>query len=219
MALRIPILKGGLEQISAVQLQDIIAIPWADHKHEGIIEGITALLMKTWSWPLVVYSSWNKVLRENGIPVAGVLFGRNLNEDISTQVSPLINDWANAMADQVEPLARNMYSPVQKLLADIQLDVCECTAVPELKAATTEALEDLLAAVEEAFNGLRNDLHYSLDQNHRYFTTEMDVECPVAQAMKPYYQRALDPELSCPGPGVMNRQKLILINSMLTTKI
>jgi hypothetical protein len=89
MALRIPILKGGLEQISAVQLQDIIAIPWADHKHSGIIEGITALLMKTWSWPLVVYSSWNKVLRENGITVAGVLFGRNLNEDISTQVSPL----------------------------------------------------------------------------------------------------------------------------------
>lgn len=97
------------------------------------------------------------------------------------------------MAGVAETFARQINGPTQTLLADIQLLICTSFAVPDLMEATAEALEGLTTGTEAAHATFLENLQYSLKDNHLRFTTEMDVECPIAATMKPSYESALNP--------------------------
>ena len=215
---QIPVLKMHLEEIVPIQLQNIIATPWADSDKPKIIDGIRALFAKDseCSYPHIQQISWAKMLRENGIPINGVLLGRNFNEDVSQALSPLVVDWSTAMSDRVEGLAQRMYRPIQAALAEIQLAVHECTAVPELMDATIDTLADVSSTIEETYEKFMDDLRDTLSENRLKYTTESDVECPVAKSMKPSCQRALNPTFVRTGQGIFRRQKIVLQDSIFT---
>ena len=218
VAQQIPLLRGLLEETLATQLHEVIAIPWTEIEKLEIVEGIKKLFEKKWKDPDIPYNSWAKMLRENGIPINGVFLGHNLNEDVSGPVSQPLEDWTQRMTEIAEALGRSLNQPIQILLAAIQLQIHTCTAVPELMDATAEALQDVASSIESAHETLSTDLDNSLIENHLRFTTEMDVECPIAQAMKPSYKRALDPAFVKSGKGIYKRQKTTLQDSMLNPK-
>jgi hypothetical protein len=214
------LLMTSLEATMTSQLQSTIAAPWTDCA--DIVKGIEDLFITKWTWPHIPHNSWAKMLRENGIPINGVYFGENFNEDVGSKVSPNVNEWADAMTEVVDPLAQSTYQPVEALLAAIQLavrTVRTCTAVPDLMEATLVALADVVDGIETTFDEFKDHLQSSLDENVLRFTTEMDVECPIAQAMKLRYKRALDRRLTQQyGKGVYKRQREVLKAAMFKPK-
>tara|TARA_R110002003_G_scaffold42_3_gene3100 strand:- start:28814 stop:30469 length:1656 start_codon:yes stop_codon:yes gene_type:complete len=215
LARNIPLLRNQLEQAVDLQLQHAIVEPWNDCGKPKIAEGIKDLFETQWVHPHIKYNGFAKMLQENGIPVNGKYFGRNLNEDVLGPVAPPINDWADTMKQRAETLAISVNQPVQEFLDTIRACIDTCTAEPLLKDAAVEALKYTRDDIESAYGTFLERAQRSLDENHLRYTTEMDVECPIARAMKPRYQRAREPRFTGTGKGIYNRQRKFLSESML----
>jgi hypothetical protein len=217
-AMQIPTLATQLQKIVPETVEKAVALPWSKHDESGIIKSIKSLFTKKWKYPLIFFSGWHKMLRENGIPVDGVYAGRNLNEEILGTVERPIEEWSEGMTDNAKTIAQAMYKPVQDILQAVATNLQTCTATPELTEAATEALEETSEEIEMAYNTLLEHLQHSLDDTHLRFTTEIDIECPIAQTMKPSYERALDSKFVLSGKGLYNRQRKVLQDSMLKPK-
>jgi hypothetical protein len=216
LARNIPLLRNQLEQAVDLQLRQTIVEPWNDCKKVEIAEGIKGLFETEWLHPHIKYNGFAKMLKENGIPVNGKYFGRNLNEDVLSPLEPPINDWAEMMEQRAETLASSVRQPIQEFLNTNRACIDTCTAEPLLKDAAAEALEDTRNSIESAYDTFLEGVQSSLDENHLRYTTEMDVKCPIARAMKPSYQRAMEPRFTGTGKGIYNRQRKFLSESMLT---
>jgi hypothetical protein len=211
----IPRLRHRLEQAVNVRLPQVISQPWNVCEEPAIIEGIKDLLKKEWKHPKILYNGFTRILKENGIPVSGTYFGRNLNEEVLGPLQPAIDDWARRMMKTAEDLAKNVSQPVLDLLNIIRECIETCTAGPLLKEATAEALQDTMSGFETIYNTYLDKLRSSVNENRLRHTTEMDIKCPIAQAMRPSYERALDPQFVLAGKGVYERQRKVLGDSML----
>jgi gas vesicle protein len=215
---QIPTLRIRLEKVVPGTVENAVALPWSKNDEPDIRKGIKSLFIEKWIHPLIFVSGWGKMLRENGIPVDGKYSGRNLNEEILHTMESRIDEWSEGMTDSAEAIAQAMYKPVQDALETVKSNLQSCTATPELTEAATEALEEMSEEVEMVFNNLQDKLQRSLDDTHLRFTTEIDVECPIAQTMKPSYKRASDPKFVLSGKGIYNRQRKVLKESMLKPK-
>jgi hypothetical protein len=69
-----------------------------------------------------------------------------------------------------------------------------------------------------AYNSLLKQLQRSLEDTQLRFTTEIDSECPIAQTMKPSYERASDRNSARAGDGLFRRLRKVLRESMLNPK-
>jgi 6-pyruvoyl-tetrahydropterin synthase len=217
-AAQIPKVTTELEMALPEIVKQAIVEPWSEHDGKEIKKGIKSLFEEKWKHPDILVHGWGKILRENGIPVDGAYLGRNLNEEILETVQTYIDGWSDESTDRAENLAKAIYQPVQDVLKTVEVDLQTCRATPELTDATTEALEEKAEEIKAAYDRLLGKLHDSLDDTHLRFTTEIDIECPIAQTMKPSYKRASDPDFVSSGRGIYNRQRKVLQDSMLRPK-
>ncbi|KAH7084300.1 hypothetical protein FB567DRAFT_528770, partial [Paraphoma chrysanthemicola] len=215
LAENIPRLKTQLEQTVDLRLPQLMVQPWGAGEEPGMHESIKELVKREWKHPKIFYNGFAKMLKENGIPVNGKYLGRNLNEEVLGPLEPAINTWAQTMEPKADTLLKCISQPVHDMLNVIQACVETCTAGPLLQEATAEALDDLRSKLEEVFDTGLDKLQSSLEENHLRHTTEMDIECPVAQVMRPSYQRAQDPQFVLTGKGIYERQRNVLRDSML----
>jgi hypothetical protein len=142
-AAQIPTLISQLKQAVPGTVEQAISLPWSEHDESKITEGIETLFTKNWVHPKIYVWRFDKMLRENGIPVDGVYAerNRNLNEDILGTLESHIDDWAEGMTSGAETIARAIYKPVENILEAVKMDLRACTATPKLMEAVTEALE------------------------------------------------------------------------------
>ncbi|KAH3906015.1 hypothetical protein HBH56_212130 [Parastagonospora nodorum] len=218
LSAKIPCLAIRLRELVPSLLEQTISAPWSCEDEPKIVDKIKELFDKLWRDPKIMYTGWRKMLRENGIPVAGVYVDRNLNEDVLSTIEAIINDWANKMTEATDGLAGSLLQLVKELVSATFRDINICNSTPELKDAAADALEEAEGEIEASYDTLLNKLNSSLDENHLHFTTEMDIECPIAKAMKPSYERALDERFVQGGRGIYKRQKKVLKDSMLKPK-
>ena len=215
---KIPRLAIQLRELVPNLLEQTISVPWSCGDEPKIIDKIKELFDKLWKDPKIMYTGWRKMLRENGIPVAGVYVDRNLNEDVLSTIEAFINDWAEKMTEATDGLAERLLQLVKDLLSATLRDINICNSTPELKDAAADALGEIEGEIEASYDTLLNKLNSSLDENHLRFTTELDIECPIAKTMKPSYERALDERFVQGGKGIYKRQKKVLKDSMLKPK-
>ncbi|KAH5207201.1 hypothetical protein HBI62_235800 [Parastagonospora nodorum] len=218
LATKIPHLATQLRERVPNLLEQIISTPWTSKDETSIFDKIKELFDKLWKHPEIMYQTWWKMLRENGIPVSGLYVDRNLNEDILPAIEPHIDEWADEMKESTEGLAQVLSELIKDLLAATERDIEICTSTPELKEAVVEALEEVEGEIQSLYDSFLASLNSSLDENHLRFTTEMDIECPIADAMKPSYERALDHRFVRGGRGIYKRQRKVLKDSMLKPK-
>jgi hypothetical protein len=138
-----------------------------------------------------------------------------LNDEILGSIRFCIDSWFDKMTIGADNIAGALYQPVWDILEAVKTDLQACTATPELAGAAIEALEEMTEEIEVASTDLVEKLHSSLDDTHLRFTTEIDIECPIAQTMKPSYRHASDPKFISSGKGLFKRQRKVLRDSML----
>jgi hypothetical protein len=214
-AARIPKLEAQLEKFVLETVKQAIVAPWSKHDETEIKDGIKKLFTEEWKNPNIRVSGWGKILRENSVPVGGAYAGHNLNEEILDTVEACIGSWSDEMTNGAESIAKALFRPVEVILEAVKTDLQACTATPELTDAAIEALEETTENIEVASAELMEKLQNSLNDTHLRFTTETDIECPIAQAMRPSYRRASDPKFALSGNGLYNRQRKVLQGSML----
>jgi hypothetical protein len=215
LELEIPILKNYLGEVVELQLQQTIAQPWSSSEEKQIVGGIKRLVAEDWKHPHIFYNGFRRMIRDNGIPVDGTYSGRNLNEELLGTMSKHIDSWHTTMTDRAEPLAQAVNKPVQDLLNMVEQCINTCSAGPSLKKAASDALIDVWAEIEEAYDSMLSELQENLQENHLRFTTEIDITCPIAEAMKPRYKRAQDEKFILTGKGIYNRVRNVLRDAML----
>jgi hypothetical protein len=220
LATQIPLLAAQLRESLPSLLNQAIAAPWSPEEKLSIIEDIELLFANHWKDPEILWTGWRKILRENGNPVSGVYHekGRNLNEDVLGTVEKTVDDWAERMIESMEEFAQKLYQSILDMLSLTRTNLNICTSTPELKDAAVEALDGMSEDMQATYDTFLDNLKGVLDENHLRFTTEMDIECPIAQIMKPSYERALDTRFATGGRGVYNRQRKVLKTPMLKPK-
>jgi hypothetical protein len=153
-----PELRISLKQTADSQMKRLVSPPWAPHEESKVIELIESLITNKWKHPLIFYSGFAKMLRENGIPIDGKYCGRNLNEELLETMIQYIHNWNTKMTTRAEQLAQRLHKLIQDLLEGIRLRIETSNAVQALKNRASEALAEALQGVEEARASLLESL-------------------------------------------------------------
>ena len=153
---------------------------------------------------LVYYATFIKMLKENGIPVNGKGFGRNLNKEIMHAFQPLIEKWEVTMAPKVHGMATRLFEPIQSTLRRLEEYLGEEGIHPELRARASDALNNAIARGQDAFRNLETALEAGLRDTLLLYTTEVNIKCPFAIKLKPIYHSAL---AKVGGTGAYNRAR------------
>ncbi|KAL5114634.1 hypothetical protein ACEQ8H_007479 [Pleosporales sp. CAS-2024a] len=220
LAAQTPLLEKKFNNTFPKLIEDTAIPPWSPEDEPEIHEKIKDLFQQQWKHPIIWYHGWWKMLRENGVPCSGAYHdqGRNLNEDILGTVEPSLEEWFDNMTFGIDGIAEELQKLAEDFVDTVRRNIDICTTTPDLKDAAVEALDEVSESIHIAYDKLLSDLSSSLEENHLRFTTEIDIECPIAQAMKPSYNRALDERFVKDGKGVYNRQRRVLQTSMLKPK-
>lgn len=206
---QIPLIKLELKNRVETQNNQLISGPWTASDELDIGRGIADLTNFEWVQPIIYYQGFARMLRENGIPTDGVYFdlNRNLNKDILGKIMNYMDKWNKTMSSRVDELAVSLDGPVQALLATIRVRISDASAEPALKESAGDALFDASQNIATAYNKLATNLQDSLRQTYIQFTSEIDIHCPIARAMKPVYERVQDPRNVGVGKGIYKRQR------------
>ncbi|USP75564.1 Dynamin N domain containing protein [Curvularia clavata] len=204
-------LQGHSDKLS----HELLEPPWSGHDKQNIVGSIKHLTEEVWTHPNIHASGYAKMLRENGIPVNGKYHGRNMNAELLSTMEKHINRWCEDMNFKAGRLAQFIFKPVKALLLRTQLAIDESSAQLALKHVATEELRLASQRIEGIHNTLLTNLRNSLAKTHLYFTTEIDIYCPIAKEMKACYDRALDRELVHSGSGTYSRQRRVLCASII----
>jgi hypothetical protein len=211
LELETPALTIQLHITAETQMKRLITSPWAPYEEQKVIDLIDSLITQKWKHPLIFYAGFAKMLRENGIPVDGKYYGRNLNEELLGTMLRYINNWNIKMTAQAEKLVQLLNTPVRDFMQAIQLRIESSSAVPALKERAKEALADASQGVEEARVILLESLLDTLGENHLRYTSEVDILCPIAQEMQPRYERAQEERfVGAGGKGIYQKQRNVL---------
>jgi hypothetical protein len=208
-------LQSELKSLIGSSLQSLVGRPWSNEEEQNIIHGIRQLVQSSWTHPWIYYSGFAKMLAENGIPVSGKYLGRNMNYELLTVMKKYFDKWYNNMDATIAGFALSLHGVVQKLLHDTQSAINQSSAHVALKQRAAEELAVVQRRIEAVYDILLASLHVSLRETHLKFTTEIDITCPIAMEMKACYVRALDRNVVMAGPGVYNRQRNELCNSII----
>lgn len=177
--------------------------------------GIQGLLYNTWIHPHIYYSGFAKMLRENGLPVNGKYYGRNMNADLLGTMKTYHDKWYNTMDTKVRVFALGLHRVVQTLLQETFSTIEHSFAHLALKRRATEELTIVQNRIETIYGTLVTSLHVSLGETHLKFTTEIDIYCPIAMEMKICYGRTQDRSLVGEKHGMYIRQRMVLQQSII----
>lgn len=185
------VLQANLTALTATLVRNKVIQPWGVSEMGKIIIRKMMKVLDLWGTPNIYYSTFAKMLRENGIPMNGKAFSENLNRDILRAMESYIQRWNNNMLPQAESLAVCLEAPVQLLLKSFEQRLNALTGDPEMKRTATEALISTPGRIGVAFETLRALLQSNLRDVYFRYMTEDNICCPRAQAMRPKYRAAL----------------------------
>jgi hypothetical protein len=183
-------LREMLESLATSLPREHVASPWTASDRHAIIPKLTSIINDL-AQPAVYYATFNKILCENGIPVNGKALGRNLNEEVLATMSNYIETWNVKMMTQIEALAAKLESPLEILQKNVKDCIGDFSGNPDLKQAADDALDRTSRRLGMAYGKLSAALTSTLRENYLHFTTEINIECPFAQELKPVYQDTL----------------------------
>ncbi|RAR11801.1 hypothetical protein DDE83_004398 [Stemphylium lycopersici] len=199
----IPLLERDLKSLSLAQVDLAITKPWTPSERDKISASIRLLIWRDWVHSKIHFGSFAKMLRERGIPVNGKFKGRNLNADIVTTMENHIDQWEDEMLSKLDRVVESLDAPILKLSSTIANNIKLSNCEAALKLRALEALEDAKRRIASARDTLSEELSDSLQDTRVNFTTEMDIFCPIAKAMKLVYELAQ----SKSGTGAMEQQR------------
>jgi hypothetical protein len=203
-------LRDVLESLARSLPSEHVATPWTAIEKHTIISALTSVIQKL-SHPTVVYSTFSKMLRENGIPVNGKALGRNLNEEVLTTMSSYIETWNIEMMTRIETLAGKLESPLDILQRNVKDCIGDFSGNPDLRQAADDALDRTSRRLGIAHGKLSAALTSTLRENYLHFTTETNIECPFAQELRPIYQDTLQQQA---GKGAYARKRTYLSHAV-----
>jgi hypothetical protein len=167
-----------------------VANPWVANDKHNIIPKLTSVIHRLRN-PDVPYQTFEKMLRENGIPTNGKGLGRNLNEDISAVLSRYIEAWNNGMKAHIQTLAAQLELPLRSLQRNVRDCIGDISGNLGLRQAADEALDSISRRLGIAYGELLAALKSTLRGTYLDFTTETNIHCPFALELKPIYQSTL----------------------------
>jgi hypothetical protein len=156
----------------------------------SIIQCLTKFV-RNLAHPIVRHRSLVKMLMENGIPVNGVARGRNLNDEILRTMLLPITKWYEEMRERTKDIAMHLHASVENVLKHLNAHVENLSCDPELKGRASDALDTTSRRIDIAYGDLAALLQKTLRKNYLLFTTEVNIKCPIALAMKPIYHSVL----------------------------
>ncbi|KAI4958200.1 hypothetical protein J4E86_003797 [Alternaria arbusti] len=207
--------RNTLKNLAGSPLQSLVGKPWSQNEEQSIISGIQQLVQNSWVHPLIYYPGFAKMLAENGKPVSGKYKGYNMNYELLGTMKFFLDNWYNNLNASTVEFAMSLYRVLQKLLQATRSAITQSSAHPDLKLRATEELALVERRVQAAYDMLLASLRVSLGETHLRFTTEIDIYCPIATAMKASYDLASDRNMVGAGPGIYNRQRQALQNSII----
>ncbi|KAI4708037.1 hypothetical protein J4E89_007156 [Alternaria sp. Ai002NY15] len=208
-------LRNNLKNLADSPLHSLVGKPWSQNEEQSIISGIQQLVQNSWVHPLIYYPGFAKMLAENGKPVSGKYKGYNMNYELLGTMKRFLDNWYNNLNASTVEFAMSLYRVLQKLLQETRSAITQSSAHPALKLRATEELALVERRVQAAYDMLLASLRVSLGETHLRFTTEIDIYCPIATAMKASYDLASDRNMVGAGPGIYNRQRQALQNSII----
>ena len=135
------------------------------------------------------YHTFWLMLRNNGIATHGKCTNKNINNDLMQTYKKEIKLWKyNASSKEVN-VRQSLQSLVQDTLAELRRRLRAASSDPELKQRVNEALEKLFRRIRMVQKELSEQLEVATAENYRRFTTQDDINCPVAVEMKTAYAR------------------------------
>ncbi|KAL6703376.1 hypothetical protein ACN47E_009718 [Coniothyrium glycines] len=214
---QISLLREELESRVERQIPTLIRRPWTRSEEVDIARSIEDLTSFEWAHPRIQHPGFAKMLRENGIPTDGVYFDldMNLNRDILGKITRYMDEWFSTLTAAAEQLGNEMEIPVQDLESGLWDRIDISSAEPALMESTSDALFDTSESNASAYNKLLTSLKDSLRTIYTQFTSEIDIHCPIATAMKPVYERVRHPRNVGVGKGIYKRQQKCMRESIM----
>lgn len=209
-------IRTSIEALAASLPNERVAGPFAEPGTEICINSRLAQFVQTLGSPLVYYPTFSKMLRENGIPTNGKGLGRNLNNDILSTMIEFLNRWHNTMQGHTDDIAVKIDEPLQAVFRTLRIHVQTYDGNAELKSRASELLDTTIRRVGMAYGKLAALLQTKLREVYQFYTTEANVQCPIALEMKDIYRTVLLGQLNQPGQGSFSRQRAHLLQCLLT---
>jgi hypothetical protein len=207
----VPILEQELHELSAAQIETLIAKPWLPSERKDIYNAIRDLIWRDWIQARIHFGGFAKMIRERGIPMNGKYAGHNLNADLVATMVPYIEAWYKNMLPNSEQLTQCLEQPILGLLAKVTDNITATEADPDLKTRALSALGDARRRITTARSALLIELETALRDTRIHFTTEIDILCPLAKIMKSVFK---DAQHVPAGAGVYEKQRLCIANAI-----
>jgi hypothetical protein len=206
------ILPLSLKNLARSLPREHVAYPWVAKDKRNIIPQLTSVI---YALPHQLhYPTFEKMLRENGIPANGKGLGRNLNGDISAVLGRYIETWYNGMTTHIKTLADQLEFPLRSLQRNVKDCIGGISGNLGLRQAADDALDRTSRRLGIAYGELLAALRSTLRGSYLDFTTETNIYCPFARELKPIYQSTLQQRR---GKGVYSR-KVTHLSEAITIK-
>ncbi|KAF1912969.1 hypothetical protein BDU57DRAFT_597438 [Ampelomyces quisqualis] len=210
---KVPILKFNLESLISRQMATFISAPWVSKNLGSVYEDMRHLgeaWQQNYRW-----RGFEKMLREGGKPTNGRYEEHNLNDEICIKYRMHMDEWYRKMKPKTRQIALSLDSTVQDAVVGIAARIIQSSADIRLKVRAVEALVYTTGQVQAAHDTLVLELDTSLRENYLHFTSEEDIQCPVAMEMAPVYTCA---QGVTQGRGVYRRSCAKVLSSILPEK-
>ncbi|KAF2996845.1 hypothetical protein E8E13_003719 [Curvularia kusanoi] len=213
---RLPFLRTSLEDLATSLPHEHAIGPFLEPEVKACINSGLSQFVQSLSSPALYYATFSKMLRENGIPTNGKGLGKNLNNEILQTMIEHVNNWHSLMQQETDGIAMNLDKPLQDILPKLKNDIQAYNGNFELKNRAGELLDTTIRRILMAYGKLVGLLTSKLRDIYLLYSTEVNVQCPVALEMKDVYQQIIKAQLAQPGKGSYSRQQAHLLRCLLT---
>lgn len=185
---KIPILKKNLEDLITTQLSSLIVEPW-NSKELDVVHDDVQTLGEVWRVKYF-WKGFEKMLRDRRKPTNRIYRDHNLKDEIATKYRAQVEKWHRKMKPKSRELKQCPDNTVQLMLSGIRDSMDQPSADSGLKGRAADALLHATGQIQIATLTFLQELFACLRENVLHFTTEEDIECPVAAEMAPVYSLA-----------------------------
>lgn len=215
LAEQLPQVRSSIENLAISLPNERVVRPFVGDGVKPRIKAGMKAVVQALANPVVYYSTFSKMLKENGIPVNGAGLGLNLNQEILNAMVNFINGWHDKMQDETEDIATTLDEAIQAVLKELRKYVYSYDGDSDLKDRVIELLETTTRRISMAYGKMAALLQTKLREIHHLYSTEVNIKCPIALEMKDIYRNVLMQHLTQPGAGSYARQRAHLLGSLV----